>query len=184
MSNPLATIVLHYEVGGESANHDVKYEADEFLNKYTDGTEKTSFAPGDPYYFLIYHRGAVRITHVRAEAGSLSSFGTVSRPRTDTVSFPELNMTENKPVLSYVPNGGLSQDWRTSLVPTFNVGSGLNMDGADQSLHITGGAVPCTVDLTYNVTFDSWLFTPPAMSLPEGVSVDIHIFIYLEEIVT
>lgn len=188
MSDPLTTIVLHFEGNGENVTYDCRYESDEVLNTETgdDGQpqEKTSFAPGDPYYFLIYCTGNAEVTRVVPAAGSVTGRGSVSRTREDVVLFPEINQEEEKPTLSYNPTGGLSQDWKTDIIPTFNVGTGLRIDSGDRSLHITGGAVPCQAYLTYGVRFTSWLFTPPAMNLPEGESIDIPIVIYLREINT
>lgn len=184
MSNPLTTIVLHFE-GNSDTSYECKYEADEVLNIDEEGEEKTSFAPKDPYYFLTYCTGNVEITRVVPTAGSVTHRGSVLRERSDIVDFPELNLeTESRPTLSYTPTGGLSQDWFTAIVPTFNVGTGLNLDPNDKTLYITGGVVPCTVELSYDVQFGSWLFTPPAMELPVGESVAIKIFIYLRETFT
>lgn len=180
MSNPLTTIVLHFAGSDEGVDYDCRYESDEVRNVDAAGEVVSSFAPGDPYYFLVYCVGNARVTRIVPTGGSVSSLGGVTRNRSDEIGFPELNLEEGKPTLSYRPTGGISVDWRTNIAPSLNVGSGVSVDSSDQSVTISGGTVPCHAKISYNVAFQSYLFTPPAMTLGPDESLDIYIYIYLE----
>lgn len=187
---PLATILLAFEdeAAATAAADNIRVEPDETRNRTTDddgnNVEKTSFNPGDPYYFLVYHTSAVYITSYRACAGSLSYRGLVSRTREDVVVFTELNSADdspNRPSISYIPAGGMSADWFTSYSSQFKIGTGITR-AADLSLKITGGQVPCQATLSYPVSFRSFDFLPPGdltlSSTDESDSVDIYVVIY------
>ena len=130
--------------------------------------EKTSFAPGDLYHFLIQHDPALMIIQIAASSGTVTRFGQVTRQHEQTIELP----TADDPVsLSYTPSASPTVRWYGN-APT------LSRDGRDLSW--ASGPLPATGVATYQSVWTSCRLTPPSMTLAEGEEWPVLIVITLE----
>jgi hypothetical protein len=177
MGKVLTTIVLEFgSTTLSSSDYTCFIEPDETRNIVKDGDEdkeKTSFEPGEDYYFLVKCVGKARVTRIECTHGSIVSLGVVPLIRTNDLLFVEYNSKDNKPSLSYPPNGSVSAEW------IGNVGGSLKVDSSDQTVDISSGQIPCYCKASYPVTFNSYRLMHSALNFD---SYDIYIVVYLEEI--
>jgi len=154
-----ATLVIQFGTDADSSAVAL-IELDDIAN---DG--KTSFSPGDTPYFLVhYDKSKLRIDHLTASSGGIQSTGTVTRERTQELSFA----TTEKQDLPYIPE--------SVTFSSFGAGS---FTSAGRSVTPTGG-VPCIGTAVMQVSFQQYVLNPPALALADGETYSILIVVYME----
>lgn len=119
MSN--TTIVVSFATPGSGGNVGSAHLSAE-IDSRPEGLNggKTSFAPGDDVYILVYKSTNVSITTTDCSAGSISDQGSVSVTTKDDVPFANSNTSSvNKPASS----GLLSQKWLGRNLGTITMGA-------------------------------------------------------------
>lgn len=130
--------------------------------------EKTSFAPGDLYHFLVQHDPTLKVARIASSSGTVSQYGQVTRTHDQAIELP----TADEPVsLSYTPSAAPSVRWYGN-APT------LSRDGRDLSW--ASGPLPAIGVATYQSAWTSCRLTPPEMTLAEGEDWPVLIVITLE----
>lgn len=146
---------------------------DPVLNReVVDGVEqeKTSFAPGDLYYFLVQYDPTLAIAQITSSSGSVAQYGAVTRQHEQTIELP----TADDPVgLSYTPSASPSVRW-------YGNAPALSRDGRDLSW--SSGPLPAIGVATYQSVWTSCRLTPPSMTLAEGEDWPVLIVITLREV--
>lgn len=132
--------------------------------------EKTSFAPGDLYYFLVQYDPTLAIAQITSSSGSVAQYGAVTRQHEQTIELP----TADDPVgLSYTPSSSPTVRW-------YGNAPALSRDGRDLSW--SSGPLPAIGVATYQSVWTSCRLTPPSMTLAEGEDWPVLIVITLREV--
>jgi len=87
--------------------------------------EKSIFTQDDEYYFLVHFSSGMGNLSLSSSAGDITYLGTTIQDREQTLDFIELDSVDNKPSLSYKPNGPLDETWYG------NKGTGLTTNNSD-----------------------------------------------------
>ena len=80
-------------------------EPDDLLNIDSEGNIKTTFNPGDDFYFLVHHDHTIIIDSVKSTSGALRAQGEKTRTNIQLITFTL--ETENHQ-LGHRPQGGVS----------------------------------------------------------------------------
>lgn len=143
-------------------------ELDDIRNVDSTGQKKSSFAPGDEVYFLVQHDDSLRIDRIAATGGMVVAMGQVSRDYTDRLDFPALGDTAE---LSHLPAGSVSRTW---------VDHAAAVTIAGRTVTAAGGELPAKGNLAYSAEMHSFRLVPPPMTLADGESHEITVYIFME----
>jgi len=160
-----ATIVVQFGDGADSSAL-VKVELDGLTNVDADGKEKTQFYPGDHPVFLVHHDATLRLDHIEVSSGMVQDLGSVTRERTQQLSFAAIEGQE----LEYLPTGSVAVAWY----------------GNDGTLQVTGrsvlpaGVVPAICTVTLQAAFRQFRLIPPALTLAEGQEWPVLVVVHME----
>jgi len=163
-----ATIVTSFGDGGGGNGEHVVAEFDDDLNIDSDGEVKLSFNPGDDVYFLVQHDSKVRITNVKSTLGQVQSQGDVSRTRTKTILFAELNEKKSFGYIGSSPS-----------VNCFGNQAAVNtIDDVD--VVAVSGTMPAMIEVSKSCTFKSYKLIAPVPALDEDEEYPVGVVIYME----
>jgi hypothetical protein len=167
MSNVGATIVVRFGEGADSSAF-VTIELDETLNITEDGSERTSFLPGDEVWFWLQHDTSLRIGSVACTSGMAVDCGTVRRERRQELTFAAADSTE---ILSHLPAVAPSLIWYG------NDGSPLRIEG--RAVRVDG-VTPSTCDVVLPIDVHLYRYVPPPLTLADGDSYRAVVVVTME----
>lgn len=147
--------------------------ADFQLNRETvDGREqeKTTFHPGEPYWFLVQHDPALVLTGIASSSGGISNFGRTIRPHEEEITLPAATGEVN---INYMPAGSVGVRW---------YGNAPSLRQTGRQLAWRSGPLPAIGTARYQSRWLSCRLTPPALRLAEGEEWPVLIVVTLEEL--
>lgn len=166
MSSPLDSIVIGFGESVAAGDALAVAELDEVRNRAADGSVKTEFGPGEPFYFWVHHDPGLRITWARVTGGNVSLVGQESR--TKTMDWAFFAFADTVIELPHIPSGRPSASW-------------LGRDGRLQvdGRRMSAAAVPAVANISYSFRVTVFRVTPPAevdglsgeQRFPVGVAV-------------
>lgn len=134
--------------------------------------EKTTFHPGEQFYFLVQHDAKLKITAARASFGAVQALGGVTRQHTDDI---QISTAEDTHDLAYTPRGSLAHIW-------YGNSPALTLVG--RALSYRNGELPAVGTASYASAWQSYRLIPAALTLSAEESWPVLIVIYLEEVST
>lgn len=134
--------------------------------------EKTSFHPGEQFYFLVQHDAKLRISEVKSSFGVIQALGTVSRSHTDDIQIATAEDTKD---LACTPSGISSFKW-------YGNSPGLTVIERRVSVRAgRPGPLPAVGAISYSSTWSSFRLIPAVLSLKDDEEWPVLIVIYMEE---
>lgn len=130
--------------------------------------EKTTFYPGDQFYFLLQHDAKLRLSHVASSWGAVQALGPVSRQHEDSI---ELRGPGDDKSLSYTPAGSVAVRW---------YGNAPSLDTIGRQISYRSGPLPAIGTLSYQSRWQSYRLIPGALSLGPDEEWPVLIVAYLE----
>lgn len=130
--------------------------------------EKTTFHPGDQFYFLVQHDQRLVIQRVGSSWGTVQALGQVSRPHRQEIELREADDTSD---LSYMPAGTVNLRW---------YGNSPMLDQIGRSLSYRSGALPALALASYSSHWASYRLVPAGLSLGPDEEWPVLIVAYLE----
>ena len=131
--------------------------------------EKTSFHPGEQFYFLAQHDEKLRISEVKSSFGAIQSLGTVSRSHTDSIQIATAEDTQG---LAYTPSASAAFRW---------YGNDPGLTIIERAVSVRTGPLPAVGTISYSSTWSSYRLIPAALKLKGDEEWPALIVIYMEE---
>ena len=156
--------------GADSGLHMAAIPDPERNTETVDGKrqEKTTFHPGDSFYFLLQVDPKLYIADVRSSWGTIQRLETVGRSHEDSIELPSAEQDKS---LSYTPSGPVS-------VRFFGNAPALTTIG--RQLSYKSGPLPAVGELNYSSSWQSYRLIPAALSLGPDDEWPVLIVAYLE----
>ena len=169
----MGKVTLKIEFSGNDAGLYAAVIADPVRNVETGAggkmTEKTTFIPGDDYYFLVQHDPRLRVTGIRTSSGAVVPAGAVERHHSEEVSFADAAATAELERQVVRQEGGVLWYGNAPI---------LRRDG--RRLAVASGDVPAVGRVTYASQWSAYMFRCPSLKLNAGEEWPVLIVIDLE----
>ena len=131
--------------------------------------EKTSFHPGDLYFFLIQHDARLRLSSVRSSWGTVQSLGAATRSHTgEDIQLAE---AEDAAETSYIPSGSVSAKWYGNSPRIANTG---------RAISYRSGPLPAIGAISYSAAWHGYRLVPEALTLAQDEEWPVLIVAYLD----
>lgn len=130
--------------------------------------EKTTFYPGDQFYFLLQHDAKLRLSHVASSWGTVQRLDAVVRPHEDEI---QLASAADDKGLSYTPASQVVPRW---------YGNAPSLDTIGRQISYRSGPLPAIGTLSYQSRWQSFRLIPAALSLGQDEEWPVLIVAYLE----
>ena len=131
--------------------------------------EKTSFHPGEQFYFLAQHDAKLRISEVKSSFGAIQALGTVSRSHTDDIQIATAEDTQD---LAYTPSAISAFKW---------YGNRPGLTIIERAVSVRTGPLPAVGTISYSSTWSCYRLIPAALNLKDDEEWPVLIVIYMEE---
>lgn len=131
--------------------------------------EKTSFHPGEQFYFLAQHDAKLRISEVKSSFGAIQALGTVSRSHTNDIQIATAEDTQD---LAYTPSAISALKW---------YGNSPGLTIVERAVSVRTGPLPAVGAIIHSSTWSSFRLVPAALTLKDGEEWPVLIVIYMEE---
>lgn len=163
--------VLKIEFAGAAADSGLYMAAiaDPQLNVGSDGNEKTQFAPGEVFYFLVGFDPSLYLAGIQSSSGSVQRLlGTATRSHTQEIS---VTTAESTVQLSYWP----------ATDPVFRwYGNAPQLARSSRDLSYRSGPLPAIAEASYQAGWQSYRLIPPVVSLTDDEEWPVLIIATLE----
>lgn len=134
--------------------------------------EKTSFHPGDVYFFLVQHDPGLKLTAVKSSWGSVQSLGATTRSHTGEHGEDiQLAEAEDEQETSYIPTGSVSATW---------YGNSPTITNKGREIRYKSGPRPAIGKLSYSAAWRGYRLVPEALELAEGEEWPVLIVGYFD----
>jgi len=149
-----ASIVIKFGESVDGAGSPAVIELDGELNVDAEGNVKTTFQAGDePRILLHFDTDLYFIENIKLSSGMVVPMGDVVRGRSGSFDFVDQDAKANLP---YIPAGGVAWQWFGN-IPVLSRNK--------NAVSVSGGSLPATGDVTYDVKFKSYKLFPPTITL-------------------
>ncbi|MCK5605597.1 hypothetical protein KAR91_27130 [Candidatus Pacearchaeota archaeon] len=146
-------------------------EPDDLLNIDSEGNPKTTFNPGDDFYFLVHHDHTILIDSVKSTSGALRAQGEKTRTNEQLITF---TLKTEEHALRHRPQGAISATYYGNEV------SGLAVN--NRKLTASGGRFPADGLVSYSYRALSYKLTSPTPNLGENDTWPIHAVAYYRDV--